>query len=110
MPGFRFTRLADADLLKIAEYTRDTWGEAQCVSYLDALEACCRRLAESPSLGRACDDLRPGYFRMEQGRHVIYFRKAEGGDVWVVRILHARMLPERHISEEDETRDEPESG
>ena len=101
MAGFRFTRRAEADLQEIAGYTHRTWGEVQCGRYLDALEECCQRLADSPELGRACDPIRPGYLRAEQGRHVIFFRKA-GDGILVVRILHARMLPERHLSDDDE--------
>lgn len=33
--------------------------------------------------------------RMEQGRHVIFYRQQKKGIV-VSRILHQRMLPERH--------------
>jgi toxin ParE1/3/4 len=101
MPDFRFTRRAEADLLEIADYTSRTWGEAQCAKYLDALEECCQRLAESPGLGRACDDIRPGYFRAEQDRHVLFFRKIEEG-ILVVRILHVRMLPGHHLPDDDE--------
>ena len=110
MAGIRFTKRAEVDLQEIADYTRRAWGGEQCLGYLDELEECCRRLADSPDLGRACDDLRSGYCRIEQGRHVIFFRKVEDGGVLVVRILHARMLPERHLSEDDETTDDPENG
>jgi toxin ParE1/3/4 len=100
--SFRFTRRAEADLQEIAEYTYRTWGKDQCARYLGALEECCRRLADRPAQGRACDDVRPGYLRAEQGRHVVFFRKDERG-ILIVRILHARMLPERHLSDQDET-------
>jgi plasmid stabilization system protein ParE len=40
---------------------------------------------------------------MEQGKHVVFFRREPRG-ILVFRILHERMLPERHvIDEEDET-------
>jgi plasmid stabilization system protein ParE len=42
----------------------------QCVRHLGQLEACCQRLAQDPELGRACDQIRPGLFRYEQGKHV----------------------------------------
>jgi plasmid stabilization system protein ParE len=48
--GFRFSRRAEADLLEIARYTLHRWGEAQVIRYLDDLEACCRKLAENPTL------------------------------------------------------------
>ena len=101
MATFKLTCRAEEDLLEIAAYTRGKWGEAQCLEYLDALEACCRRLAEVPGLGRACEEVRPGCFRMEQGRHVVFYRHT-GDGVLIVRILHERMLPELHLSEDDE--------
>ncbi|MBI5548746.1 MAG: type II toxin-antitoxin system RelE/ParE family toxin [Deltaproteobacteria bacterium] len=33
MPRFRFTRGAEEDLQEIADFTRRTWGEAQCASW-----------------------------------------------------------------------------
>jgi toxin ParE1/3/4 len=101
--AFRFSRHAEADLLSIGVYTLRTWGSAQTVRYLDELEACCQRLADNPASDRPCDHVRPGLRRMEQGKHVVFFRREPGG-VLVSRILHERMLPERHtIDDEDET-------
>ena len=60
-------------------------------------------LADNPALGRTCDDVRPGLRRMESGRHVVFYREDAGG-ILVSRILHQRMLPERHVidGEDDE--------
>ena len=60
-------------------------------------------LADNPELGRTCDDVRPGLRRMESGRHVVFYREDTGG-ILVSRILHQRMLPERHVidGEDDE--------
>jgi toxin ParE1/3/4 len=93
--AFRFSRRAEADLLLIGAYTLRTWGEDQTIRYIDDLEACCQMLADNPTLGRACDDVRPGLRRMECGRHVVFYREDPGG-ILVSRILHQRMLPERH--------------
>ncbi len=101
MATFRLSRLAEADLLDIANYTLRAWGQDQAIRYVDDLEACCRKLADNPELGRACDHVRPGLRRMEHARHVLFYRIAAEGIV-VSRILHQRMLPERHsIDEED---------
>jgi len=44
----------------------------------------------------------PGLRRMEQGKHVVFFRREPAG-ILVSRILHERMLPERHaMVDEDE--------
>jgi toxin ParE1/3/4 len=92
--------------MDIGAYTLDTWGEDQTIRYIDGLETCCRQLAENPQLGRPCDHIRPGLRRMEHGRHVVFYR-IKAGNVLVSRILHQRMLPERHtIDEEESTADD----
>jgi toxin ParE1/3/4 len=93
--SFRFSRRAEADLLGIGDYTLRTWGKAQAISYLRDLEACCQALAHNPALGRPCDDVRPGLRRMERGKHVVFYRREAGG-ILISRILHQRMLPDRH--------------
>jgi toxin ParE1/3/4 len=97
--AFRLSRRAEADLLGIGTYTLRTWGEEQAIRYIDDLEACCQGLADNPTLGRACDHVRPGLRRTECGRHVIFYREDAGGTL-VSRILHQRMLPERHAIDE----------
>jgi toxin ParE1/3/4 len=99
---FRLSRLAEDDLTGIGVYTLRTWGEDQAIRYLDGLEACCRRLANNPELGRACESVRPELRRMEQGKHVVFFRREPGG-ILISRILHERMLPEGHAIDEDES-------
>jgi toxin ParE1/3/4 len=98
---FRLSGLAEADLLRIGTYTLRSWGEAQTIRYLNELETCCQHLADNPASGRSCGDIRPGLYRREQGKHVIFFRRESGG-ILVSRILHERMLPERHtFTDED---------
>jgi toxin ParE1/3/4 len=103
--AFHFSRRAEADLLEIGSYTVQTWGVDQAIRYIDQLEACCQRLASNPASGRSCDDVRRGLRRMEQGKHVIFYWQQQGGEILISRILHQRMLPERHVmdSEEEET-------
>lgn len=100
MAAFRFSRRAEADLLSIGAYTLRSWGTDQAVRYIDDLEACCQTLADNPALGRTCDDIRPGLRRMESGRHIVFYRQETGG-ILVSRILHQRMLPERHVIDDD---------
>jgi len=99
---FRLSHLAKADLDAIIGYTLRQWGEEQTVRYLDAIEACCRHLAENSSSGRRCDSIRSGLWRTEQGSHVIFFRRVAGG-ILIVRILHQRMMPEMHDLDEGES-------
>jgi len=96
---FRFSRQAEADLFDIGVYTVRTWGPEQTDRYLREMEDCCQLLAHRPGLGRACDEIRPGLRRMEQGKHVVFYREEPGG-ILVSRILHQRMLPENQDMDE----------
>lgn len=51
------------------------------------LDSAFHRLADTPALVRACDEIMPGYRKFLQGRHVIYY-KAGVESILVVRILH----------------------
>jgi toxin ParE1/3/4 len=101
--AFRFSRRAEDDLLSIGDYTLRTWSKAQAARYLSELEVCCQTLADNPALGRLCEDVRPGLRCLEHGKHVVFYRQEqERGGVLVSRILHQRMLPDRHaIDDED---------
>ncbi len=101
MSTFGFSRRAEADLLGIAAYTLRNWGEAQTITYIDNLEACCQMLANAPTLGRSCQHVLPGLRRYEHGEHVVFYRQ-EGDDIIVSRILHQRMMPERYFFDEQD--------
>jgi plasmid stabilization system protein ParE len=38
---------------------------------------------------------------MESGQHVVFYREEAGG-ILISRILHQRMLPERHAMDDDD--------
>jgi toxin ParE1/3/4 len=95
---YRLSRLAEADLFDIGSYTLQTWGEDQARRYLDDLVDRFEKLAVNPKLGRACDHIKPGFRRMECGRHVIFY-EIEDTAIIVWRILHNRMLPDLHLQE-----------
>jgi toxin ParE1/3/4 len=98
MATVRFSRSAKADLLTIGAYTLETWGRAQAERYLADLAECAEMLAGNPGLGRICDRIRPGLYRFEKGRHILFYRKEEGG-ILISRILHRHMLPDRQSFE-----------
>ena len=91
-------------MLSIGDYTIRTSGKAQAARYLGELEACCQTLSDNPALGRLCAEVRPGLRRLEHGKHVVFYRQERAG-ILVSRILHQRMLPDRHI--DDDQDDEP---
>ncbi len=87
---------ADADLLAIFEYSIRTWGEEQARRYKGQLEAGFIKLATSPELlGRAREDLPPGYYSYSVKRHLVIFRYTLT-TLEIARILHERMDPTRH--------------
>ena len=99
MSGYSFSRLARLDLIEIADYTVDKWSVGQAERNLNGLDDCFKPLVQTPQMGRACDQIRPGYRRTEQGKHVVIYR-ADGDGVFICRILHQGMLPGRQLFEE----------
>ena len=99
MPRFRFSYRAETDLLAIGEYTLRTWGKVQAARYINEIEACCQMLAANPALGRSCENVRPGLRRFEHGKHVVFYRREPDG-IFVSRILHERMLPKLHATDD----------
>ncbi|WP_414731508.1 type II toxin-antitoxin system RelE/ParE family toxin [Vitreimonas sp.] len=65
--------------------------------YLQDIFRTIEALAQEPSSGRACGDIRPGYFRRNVGSHAIFFRVV-GTRVEIVRVLHARRDFQRHLA------------
>lgn len=95
MSRYRLSAMAETDLAEIADYTTDVWGAKQAELYLNNLVECFIRIAQMPELGRPCDAVHPGFRRIEQGRHVIFY-KPRKTYVFIARILHRNMLPTRH--------------
>ncbi|MFR9773850.1 type II toxin-antitoxin system RelE/ParE family toxin [Nocardia sp. SC052] len=88
---------ARADLEEIWDHTLQQWGPEQAEDYVNELRHAIERVADRPGIGRACEELRPGYRRLPAGSHTLYYRITEDGVVAVVRILHQRMDPDLHL-------------
>lgn len=88
---------ADEDLTGIHAYSSDRFGIAQADRYLLGIQSCLARIAYAPGLARVVKVNASAYRRYEHGRHTIFFREIEGG-IRVIRVLHARMDPARHLS------------
>lgn len=96
MAEYRLTPAAERDMEEIWTYTARQWGIEQAHRYTNTLTAAFAELAEAPKTAAACDHIRPGYRRRGVERHLIYFR-ITGYDIAIVRILHDRMDPPRHL-------------
>jgi len=118
MARFRLSDPAKADLTAILETSEARWGIAARRRYRALLAAAMRRVAAEPAgpttLGR--DELAPGLrsFHLRHagaadpgGRvtnpvHVLYYRAAAPGLVEIVRVLHERSDPVRHLDADEE--------
>jgi toxin ParE1/3/4 len=87
---------AQADLGEIWDYTADRWGLDQAETYIRQLWHDISILADSPLLGRECEEIRAGYRKYPSGSHILFYRLTPDG-VDVIRILHERMDLERHM-------------
>jgi toxin ParE1/3/4 len=87
---------AQADLDEIWDYTAERWGQEQAETYTRQLWRNIQAIADQPSLGRGCDEVRAGYRLFPSGSHILLYRLHEDG-IEVVRVLHERMDHERHL-------------
>jgi toxin ParE1/3/4 len=90
------TKAADADLTEIYVYSYREFGEARAEAYFLSLGRCFEQLARFPGMGRSIDYIRRGYFRFPHASHTVYFIRIPDG-IRVIRVLHQRMDPERHL-------------
>jgi toxin ParE1/3/4 len=89
-----FARRAVADLEAIEDYGRQVHGESQAIRYADDLLAAMPLLLDFPNVGPGFR--RRGLRRKGCGSHVIFYR-IDGDIVRIVRVLHQRMDPSRHL-------------
>lgn len=92
-----YSTLAEQDLIDIYLYTAQTWGQKQADAYDAGIEQVINMLADSPTIGRACDEVKAGYRRFEHKHHTIFYLQRQT-DIFIVRILHESMDIRRHIS------------
>ena len=96
MTRFFLRPRAGADLAEIWRFTAQRWSVEQADRYYRQIVQTFDTLAERPTLGRICDDIRVGYRRHSVGAHVIFYRFA-GEEIDIVRVLHSRRDFRRHL-------------
>ncbi|MBS1908208.1 MAG: type II toxin-antitoxin system RelE/ParE family toxin [Actinobacteria bacterium] len=96
MNSYRLTPAAVHDLSSIWDFTEERWDAGHAESYIAEIRAAIERVAVVPDRGRPCGEIRAGYRRYSIGSHLIfYIARSDGVDV--IRILHQRMDPTRHL-------------
>jgi len=113
MARFRLSRPAQADLANILATSTERWGVEGRHRYATLLTAAMRRVAADPE-GPATRDraellsgVRSFHIRHARGDapdatarrpvHVVYFRAIAPGLIEIVRVLHDRTEPRRHL-------------
>lgn len=115
MARFRLARPAQIDLANILATSAERWGAEGWKRYAAVLVEAMRQVAAEPEgpLTRKRPDLRSGIrsFHVRHTRrsaegatvrkpvHVLYYRVAEEAVIEIVRVLHERMDPSRHLDE-----------
>ena len=87
---------AQVDLDKIWDHTEERWGIDQAELYIRQLWQHIEAVAAQPTIGRACPEVRAGYYKYRSGSHFPFYRLTNGG-IDAVRILHERMDFGRHL-------------
>ncbi|MGV3711586.1 type II toxin-antitoxin system RelE/ParE family toxin [Pseudolysinimonas sp.] len=96
MTAYRLTPAAQKDLSSIWEFSEERWNVRQAETYLREIQSAIERVADDPERGRRRDEIREGYRSYSVESHVIfYLPRVDGVDV--IRILHQRMDPSRHL-------------
>ncbi len=111
MAGFRLSPLAEADLVRILVASANRWGPEGRRRYAALLAAAMRLVARVPDGPTTRDraELSPGirsfHIRHVPGSmirkpvHILYYRATAPDRIEIVRVLHERMEPSRHLTE-----------
>jgi toxin ParE1/3/4 len=87
---------AQVDLEKIWDHTAQRWDIGQAELYVRRLWQDIEAISAQPTIGRACPEVRAGYYKYRSGSHFVFYRPVDDG-IDIVRILHARMDFGRHL-------------
>ena len=93
----RLSAAARRDLSGIWTFSAKRWNEAQADRYVRLIADGFDGLASGTVKGRRAEDIRPGYFKLAVGSHLIFYRMGAPDVIEVVRILHQRMDIDRHL-------------
>lgn len=64
---------AQNDLEEIWLYTFNEWGVIQADKYIQQILSRFKWISKNPTLGKARDDVKHGYFAFPEGMHVVFY-------------------------------------
>ena len=95
-PAYSIRALARDDLKEIYQYGARNLGTTQASNYLDTLGDHFWNLTRQPKMGIEREELLPNIRSFPVESHVIFYR-IQNTQVEIVRILHERQDPQRHM-------------
>ncbi len=84
------------DLKDIYQYGLRQWGQARSKSYLSTIKDQFRLLTQQPLIGTERPELLPNIRSLPMESHTLFYR-VTNGRVEIVRVLHGRQDPQRHL-------------
>ncbi len=84
------------DLRVIYQYGRLNWGEAKASDYIDNVKIKFWSLTEHPEIGIKQEALLPDLRSLIVNKHIIFYR-IKKQQIEIIRVLHARQDPQRHL-------------
>lgn len=98
MSKYVLSKRADEDIKQILLRSIADFGEIQTDQYIAGLVNVLNMLADNPEIGSAFlhEKTERRYLRHRYMSHALYYRRREDS-IFIVRILHAKMLPENHL-------------
>ena len=94
--SWSLSRAAEQDLRDFRKFTIERWGPDQAKLYLSLIRSAIVQVRGLAWPHAVCPDELKGYFRVQVGSHIVYYR-IEDGSIVVDRVLHKRMDVERHL-------------
>lgn len=95
MSMYRLSKIAENDLLAIADYGDEHYGVKRSNQYRDELKAHFEMLAAQPHLFQSVEHIRKNYRRSVCGAHAIYYRITDDG-VEIMALIRGQN-PQTHL-------------
>ena len=91
MTGYRLAPGAETDLLEIAIYTIETWGEAQAARYERSLATCFRAIGNGEARSAPLLDRRPELRHCRCQHHYVFWLDTSPEPPLILAVLHESM-------------------
>ena len=98
-PSYRISKKAVEDLENIWTYTLHKWSIEQADRYYNLIINEIEFITKNVMAGKSMDHIKTGYRASIVKSHLIFYRKSQGNQIEVIRVLHQRMDVENRINE-----------